>query len=205
MEDAKALVRQAVRAIYSPEQVVIIDVLSRHEILSMTQLRSLSITDDHRSLRKSCAELARGRIVCTRQLSEDESYLFIDYYQAVHAIQYMIYEIGRQIREANVSESTAEIVRRYTCPFCTTTWPLIDVIDNVDCDGSFLCKRCVAASILIEDPVRPDPLPRFNEQFAPFLHVLNCIDSSDIPRVTFEDLYAEKYPDGDGASKRQGL
>ncbi|WQF90469.1 Putative transcription factor E [Colletotrichum destructivum] len=191
MENARTIVRQAVRAIYSPEQVVIVDTLSRHEILSMTQLRSLSITDDHRSLRKSCAELERDRIVCTRQLSEDESYVFIDYYQAVH--------------EANVRESTAEIVRRYICPICTTKCDLIDVIDNVDCDGSFLCKRCVTPSILFEEPVKPDLLPRFNDQFAPFLHVLQRLDSSSIPRVTFEGLYAQKFPDGDGASKRQCL
>ncbi|WQF90367.1 Putative transcription factor E [Colletotrichum destructivum] len=205
MENARTIVRQAVRAIYSPEQVVIVDTLSRHEILSMTQLRSLSITDDHRSLRKSCAELERDRIVCTRQLSEDESYVFIDYYQAVHVIHYMIYEIGRQIQEANVRESTAEIVRRYICPICTTKCDLIDVIDNVDCDGSFLCKRCVTPSILFEEPVKPDLLPRFNDQFAPFLLVLQRLDSSSIPRVTFEGLYAQKFPDGDGASKRQCL
>ncbi|KAK2036900.1 hypothetical protein LZ31DRAFT_199249 [Colletotrichum somersetense] len=113
----------------------------------------------------------------------------------------MIYEMRRQIHEENVRESTAEIVRRYICPICTIKSALIDVIDNVDCDGNFLCKQC--RSILIEEPAKPDPLPRFNDQFAPFLLALQRLDSSNIPRATFEDLYARKYPDGDSASKRQ--
>ncbi|WQF90429.1 Putative transcription factor E [Colletotrichum destructivum] len=198
MEDAKTLVKQAVRAFYSPEQVVIIDVLSYHDILSMTQLRSWSITHDQKSLRKACAELERAKLVCTRQLHEDESYIFLDYYQAVHAIQYMVHELRRQVLDENKQVSTTEIVRHYTCPRCTTKWPLIDVIDNADRDAGFLCKRCVTPSILCEEPVRPDPLPRFHKQFAPFIHVLERLDSKSVPRAVFEDLYAQNYPEGGG-------
>ncbi|KAL0764135.1 hypothetical protein CaCOL14_013462 [Colletotrichum acutatum] len=109
MDDAKILVKQAVRAFYSSEQTVVIDVLLHHEILSMSQLRSLSITPDRVSLRKACAELERARLICTWQLNEDELYVYLDYHQAVCAIQYIIHELRRRILGTDKRESSIEI------------------------------------------------------------------------------------------------
>ncbi|KAK1656667.1 hypothetical protein BDP55DRAFT_722000 [Colletotrichum godetiae] len=203
MDDAKTLVKKAVRVFYSSEQAIVIEVLSHHEILSMTQLRSLSITPEHVSLRKACAELERARLICTRELNEDESYVYLDYHQAVYAIHHIIHELRRRILGTNKRESSTEIVRYYTCPKCLSSWPLIDVIDNADRHGGFLCKRCVTPSLLREEPLTTDLLPRFNQQFAPFIQILERLDISKIPRVVFEDLYAHNYGEGDGALKRQ--
>ncbi|KAK7433469.1 transcription initiation factor IIE subunit alpha [Colletotrichum acutatum] len=170
MDDAKTLVRQAVRAFYSSEQTVVIDVLLHHEM---------------------------------RKLNEDELYVYLDYHQALYAIQYIIHELRRRILGTDKRESSSEIVRYYTCPKCLSSWPLIDVIDNADRDGGFLCKRCVTPSLLREEPLTTDLLPRFNQQFAPFIQILERLDISKIPRVVFEDLYALNYAEGDGTFKRQ--
>ncbi|KAK1659777.1 hypothetical protein BDP55DRAFT_772332 [Colletotrichum godetiae] len=170
MDDAKTLVKKAVRVFYSSEQAIVIEVLSHHEM---------------------------------RELNEDESYVYLDYHQAVYAIHHIIHELRRRILGTNKRESSTEIVRYYTCPKCLSSWPLIDVIDNADRHGGFLCKRCVTPSLLREEPLTTDLLPRFNQQFAPFIQILERLDISKIPRVVFEDLYAHNYGEGDGALKRQ--
>ncbi|KAK1514258.1 transcription initiation factor IIE subunit alpha, partial [Colletotrichum abscissum] len=111
-----------------------------------------------------------------RKLNEDELYVYVVYHRAVYVTQYTIHELRRRILGTNKRESSSEIVRYYTCPKCLSSWPLIDVIDNADRDGGFLCKRCVTPSLLREEPLTTDLLPRFNQQFAPFIQILERLD-----------------------------
>ncbi|KAH9225349.1 hypothetical protein K456DRAFT_43974 [Colletotrichum gloeosporioides 23] len=134
---------------------------------------------------------------------ERDRYVFIDFRRAIEATRSILTKVQTQISQNDASSSA---LKTYKCPSCAGTWELIDVIDNMDSEGHFLCKSCINNRILTEEPDLQQQLPRFNEQCRPFFSALQHFESVNneaLPLVNFEDLYSRRYVSGDEHEKRK--
>jgi transcription initiation factor TFIIE subunit alpha len=89
--------------------------------------------------------------------------------------------------------------KEYSCPRCLAQWTQMDVLDDFDANGSFICKRCGHALNYHpydreDEPDRDNILGQFNRQFARLVSLLKQIDDTIVPLVTGETALADARP-----------
>jgi transcription initiation factor TFIIE subunit alpha len=192
MDTARVLVRQAVRAFFSIDEILVIEALVFYSCLGDDDL-SYVVKIPIKELRKVCAGLDKAhflRIATQMERAENKPrpspkiYYYIDYPSTVDAIKWRWYKCNT---EAHETTTAADEVKEFHCKRCKSDWTQYEVLDKFSAEG-FLCHRC--GHVLTKEVQRENPghqkSARMNNQFAFMSEALQMIDVTAIPPCTFE-------------------
>ncbi|KAH6984139.1 hypothetical protein EDB80DRAFT_884690 [Ilyonectria destructans] len=142
MEAAQRLLRCVARSFHTAEQVVIVDLLTQRQILSLHEL-SHHLELSVRRIQAHCNELESARMLELHQVDMVNTYCFINYAAAIHAIRWRLSTIRKE------TETLKSTDPEHYCARCDIVWPVLDLVDQDSPDG-LLCTRCRGLTALLQ-------------------------------------------------------
>ncbi|KAI9706812.1 MAG: hypothetical protein M1820_004783 [Bogoriella megaspora] len=206
MDLAKTLIRSVARAFYDIESILIIDALMVHSALNGNDLASC-LNMQEKPMRKYAQQLRADGLVHahTQQIKNESNRLhsrevfYINFHLAIDAIKFRLYKMTKKIESLSAPDSTER--KELLCPRCHMDWNVMEVIDNLSMDGSYLCHRCQSvlqfrsdeADLGVSTPANAT-IKRLNNQLSPLLALMQRLDSSTVPENDWETALANARP-----------
>ncbi|KAH7115729.1 hypothetical protein B0J13DRAFT_206025 [Dactylonectria estremocensis] len=142
MEAARRLLRCVARSFHTAEQVVIVDLLTQRQILSLHKL-SQHLDLSMRRIQAHCNELESAQMLELHQVDMVNTYCFVNYPAAIHAIRWRLSIIRDE------TETPKSTDPEHYCARCEIVWPVLDLVDQDSPDG-LLCPKCGKLTALLQ-------------------------------------------------------
>jgi len=204
----KRLVRTVMRAFYSIEHVLLMDMLIRKPCMKEEDLEHL-LKFERKQLRTIIAQLKNDKMIKQRLRMETgpdgkatrQNYHYINYRAFVNVVKYKLDHMRRKI-ETEERDNTSRA--SFICKDCKKTYTDLEADQLFDMStGEFRCRFC--SGVVDEDPSavpKADSrliLAKFNEQIEPLYILLKEVEDIILP----SDIL-EPEPAGDLSSFRDG-
>jgi len=205
-ESLKRLVRIMLRAFYSFEHCLIIDILIRNRCIKEEDLISLS-KFDKKQLRAILATIKMEKILKSKTLAEptpgaepDENgvvpktkyvYYFINYRTTINIIKFKLHKMREKIESQERDNSNRA---SFICPMCKNTYTDLQVDQLLDpMSGKLFCCYCRTE---VEEDASAGPktdsrtvLAKFNTQIAPIYDALR-----ETENIEFTPTMTDPFP-----------
>lgn len=202
MDLAHTLIRSVARAFYGAEHSLILDAILLHSALRDDDL-AFVMGSQTKHTRKLCYKLQEEGILHKESRPEirqganratNRDYYFINLHAAIDSIKWRIASMQRKI--AQKYAQTDEERKDWVCPQCKSEFTPYDVLDRVDFEGNFTCRRCGHALDMIRTEQKESAghavQSKLNEQLQPFEQLLKDIDEAEIPENDFNYALAHR-------------
>lgn len=210
MDLAHTLIRSVARAFYTAEHILILDAILLHSALRDDDL-AFVMGSQTKHTRKLCYKLQEDGILHKESRPEirqganratNRDYYFINLHAAIDSIKWRIASMQRKI--ADKYAQTGEDRKDWACPQCKSEFTQFEVLDRVDFEGNFTCKRCGHNLDMVRSEQKESAghavQSKLNEQLQPFEQLLKDIDEAEIPENDFNSALARRKD-----VKRDGL
>lgn len=202
MDLAHTLIRSVARAFYTSEYILILDAIAQYSALRDDDLAHL-LGSQTKHTRKLCFRLvedgllhkgskAETRVGANRAVNRD--YYYVNLHLAIDNIKWRLKSMQRKVAEKY--GRTEEERKDYFCTQCKSEFTQMEVLDTVDFDGNFVCKRCghmlQMRRVDEKESAGHEVQSKLNAQLAPFEDLMRQIDSTDIPDIEFEQAFSNK-------------
>ena len=205
MEEAKALIRTAVRTFFNePKQILIIDALMLHGVLHLEDIHDL-LGIQTKEARHHMTPLKDLRF-CTMHSRQEHSikvnrevkreYYWCKFSDAVNVIKYRIITLRADVTLEYQSKAGPDF---WECPRCKNTYKELDITPSGP-GADMLCLRC-GAELEINPAVTQDKdshegIMRLNEQLSKFNTLIAAVDmkiaSGAFKEPTFDEAFARR-------------
>lgn len=204
MDDTtRSLLRFVVRGFYSGPQILILDAVLLHLVLSEDDLIYL-LGLSRKELRSYCSKLVEDRLLLAHIQKEDninlrltsKSYYYVHITEAIDAIKWKVHSIVSSIKMGMSGYGNPQ---GYVCPRCGNKYSQLDAISMLSDDkSSFICDNCGADlqedDSLQQASVKQEKLEKLMLQVDPIISHLKKIDNSDIEDNNFEIALTKAIP-----------
>ncbi|CAG8494604.1 9055_t:CDS:10 [Ambispora gerdemannii] len=190
MQPLVSLVKRVSRAFFENPYIVIMDELTKHELINDEEL-SKSIGLTIKEIHKLCGTLKEAKMLNTHTKMEPKKadqrpvpkmYYYIDWHQFVMVTKWKIYQIRQKVQEKMQSEQNN---KGYLCSNCGKTFAALDIKFLIQDNMTLACDVCRSE---IQHNDNADNLKgseklhgRFMEQSKPIIDLLKDIDTMKIP------------------------
>ena len=195
MEEAKTLIRTAVRTFFThPKQILIIDALMLHSVLHIEEMGTL-LSAQPKDIRALINPLRNARLLTTHSRVEvrvgtqrgvTRDYYYCPFHPAIDAIKYRIAKLRKKVNDLYKEDETKR--KDWRCPRCKAEYEELDILDKVGSDG-FYCDRCGATLVqniqAMKEKGSHAKILRLNSQLKKFDDIILKIDHKDIPENDF--------------------
>ncbi|KIX05772.1 uncharacterized protein Z518_03744 [Rhinocladiella mackenziei CBS 650.93] len=202
MEEAKTLIRTAVRTFFThPKQILIIDAIMLHSVLQMDDL-SVLISAQPKDIRSLMNPLRAARLIQNHsrmevrvgsQRGSPREYYYCPFHPAIDAIKYRIAKLRKKVEALYQQDETRR--KDWRCPRCKAEYEELDILDKIGDEG-FYCDRCGATLVQNEhaaqDRGNHEKIRRLNDQLKKFDDMILKIDRKDIPENDFASAWERK-------------
>ncbi|KIW16233.1 hypothetical protein PV08_06284 [Exophiala spinifera] len=203
MEEAKTLIRTAVRTFFhQPRQILIVDALMLHSVLGMDDL-SVLLSAQPKDIRSLMTPLRNARLVQTHsrvevrvgsQRGSPREYYYCPFHPAIDAIKYRIAKLRKKVEALYQQDETKR--KDWRCPRCKAEYDELAILDKVGADG-FYCDRCGSTLVqneraAAEDRGHHEKIRRVNDQLKRFDDMILKIDRKDVPENDFQSAWERK-------------
>ncbi|KAL6245556.1 hypothetical protein RBB50_007555 [Rhinocladiella similis] len=202
MEEAKTLIRTAVRTFFhQPRQILIVDALMLHSVLGMDDL-SVLLSAQPKDIRSLMMPLRNARLVQTHsrvevrvgsQRGSPREYYYCPFHPAIDAIKYRIAKLRKKVEALYQQDETKR--KDWRCPRCKAEYDELAILDKVGADG-FYCDRCGSTLVqnerATEDRGHHEKIRRVNDQLKRFDDMILKIDRKDVPENDFQSAWERK-------------
>lgn len=202
MEEAKTLIRTAVRTFFhQPRQILIVDALMLHSVLGMDDL-SVLLSAQPKDIRSIMTPLRNARLVQTHsrvevrvgsQRGSPREYYYCPFHPAIDAIKYRIAKLRKKVEALYQQDETKR--KDWRCPRCKAEYDELAILDKVGADG-FYCDRCGSTLVqnerATEDRGHHEKIRRVNDQLKRFDDMILKIDRKDVPENDFQSAWERK-------------
>lgn len=201
-ETIKNLIRFVARGFYNTTQILIVDAIIIHSVLSEDDLIYL-LSIKRKELRALAHTLVTDRIISTHVQKEDSqqrlttrTYFYLHITEAIDAIKWKVHSIVNNLK---LEMSTLSNPQGYICPRCGKKINQLDAISLLSIDRTeFICDTC--DGVLIEDDssiqasLRQGKLEKLMFQLDPIISYLKKIDESVVQDNNFEMALVKSIP-----------
>ncbi|KAH0843609.1 hypothetical protein FOPE_08928 [Fonsecaea pedrosoi] len=213
MDEAKTLIRTAVRTFFPhPKQIIIVDAILMHSVLQMDDLNIL-LNSQPKDIRSLLNPLRTARLVQTQSRNEakigstrpsSREYYYCPFHPAIDAIKYKIAKLRKKVEAMYQQDETKR--KDWRCPRCKAEYEELDILDKVGDEG-FYCDRCHATlvqneQVALKDRGNHEKIRKLNDQLKKFDDMILKIDRTDIPENDFTSAWDRKKdvprPQGSG-------
>eukprot|EP00172_Hildenbrandia_rubra_P004113 Plantae.Rhodophyta-Hildenbrandia_rubra.ctg7687.p3 GENE.Plantae.Rhodophyta-Hildenbrandia_rubra.ctg7687~~Plantae.Rhodophyta-Hildenbrandia_rubra.ctg7687.p3 ORF type:complete len:406 (-),score=106.32 Plantae.Rhodophyta-Hildenbrandia_rubra.ctg7687:5611-6828(-) len=202
-KEAQEFVRMLVRAFYPDLFAPIVDGILTHSNYVSHHNLSQALHQNPRELRKKMHRLTMTKLVKSEKRQQkkinyaDErqpmrtvhtEFWFVPLVEVLDAFQYRVEIIKRELEEETKLE---EAQNEYVCLRCNTTYKLLDILNNMAEDGSFICDRvdvqmeCGGRIVEQENAGKEQESASlknmFYDQIQPLIVLANSCSKLDIP------------------------
>ncbi|KAK5444336.1 hypothetical protein LTS15_010451 [Exophiala xenobiotica] len=202
MEEAKTLIRTAVRTFFNqPRQILIVDALMLHSVLGMDDL-SVLLSAQPKDIRSIMGPLRVARLVQTHsrmevrvgsQRGSPREYYYCPFHPAIDAIKYRIAKLRKKVEALYQQDETKR--KDWRCPRCKAEYEELEILDKIGDEG-FYCDRCGATLVqnprAAEEKGNHEKIRRLNDQLKKFDDMILKIDRKDIPENDFQSAWDRK-------------
>lgn len=205
MEEAKALIRTAVRTFFDePKQILIIDALMLHGVLHLEDIHDLlgiqakearSHLQPLRTLR-FCTTHARKELSLKHNREVNREYYWCKFSDAVNVIKYRIIQLRQDITTEYQVKAGPDF---WLCPRCKNTYKELDIMPSGP-DSDMLCLRCGFVLDInpaaAQDQDSHEGIMRLNQQLSKFNSLIAAVDlkiaNGDFKEPTFDEAFARR-------------
>lgn len=204
MDDTiRALIRFVSRGFYSKSDVLIVDAVLLHSVLSEDDLIYL-LSIPRKELRAFCNRLVEDRLLAAQHQKEEipgqrlttRTYYYIRITEAIDAIKWKVHSVVNTIKDEMTHYGNPQ---GYVCPRCGKKVSQLDAISLLSDDKlNFICDNC--SGILVEDDssqqatIRQANLEKLMVQIDPIIAFLKKIDDAFIEDNNFEMALTKAIP-----------
>lgn len=204
MDDTiRALIRFVSRGFYSKSDVLIMDAVLLHSVLSEDDLIYL-LSIPRKELRAFCNRLVEDRLLAAQIQKEENpglrlttrTYYYIRITEAIDAIKWKVHSVVNTIKDEMTHYGNPQ---GYVCPRCGKKVSQLDAISLLSDDKlNFVCDNC--SGILVEDDssqqatIRQANLEKLMVQIDPVIAFLKKIDDAYIEDNNFETALTKAIP-----------
>ncbi|KIW24743.1 uncharacterized protein PV07_10437 [Cladophialophora immunda] len=203
MDEAKTLIRTAVRTFFPhPKQIIIVDAILMHSVLQIDDLNIL-LNSQPKDIRSLINPLRTARLVQTQSRNEAKvgstrpsarEYYFCPFHPAIDAIKYKIAKLRKKVEAMYQQDETKR--KDWRCPRCKAEYEELDILDKVGDEG-FYCDRCHATlvqneKVALKDRGNHEKIRKLNDQLKKFDDMILKIDRTDIPENDFASAWDRK-------------
>lgn len=202
MEEAKTLIRTAVRTFFPhPKQILIVDAIMLHSVLQMDDLAVL-VSAQPKDIRSLMNPLRAARLVQTHsrmevrvgsQRGSPREYYYCLFHPAIDAIKYRIAKLRKKVEALYQQDETKR--KDWRCPRCKAEYEELEILDKIGDEG-FYCDRCGATLVQNEQAAQDrgnhEKIRRLNDQLKKFDDMIIKIDRKTIPENDFLSAWERK-------------
>ncbi|RVX73529.1 hypothetical protein B0A52_02417 [Exophiala mesophila] len=202
MEEAKTLLRTAVRTFFShPKQILLIDALMVHSVLHIDDM-AIICSSQAKDIRALINPLKAARLLTTHSRVEvrvgtqrgvTRDYYYSPFHPAIDAIKYRIAKLRKKVNDLYKEDETKR--KDWRCPRCKAEYEELEILDKIGDEG-FFCDRCGATLVqnkqAVKDKGSHEKILRLNSQLKKFDDILLKIDHKDIPENDFVSAWERK-------------
>ncbi|KAH6980542.1 hypothetical protein EDB80DRAFT_874961 [Ilyonectria destructans] len=206
MEAAQSLLRRVARSFYSSEQVVIVDLLTQRQILSLHEL-SLHLELPMRRIQAYCNELESARILELYVISDipplvptHTTYTSLTHHSPNNSFIAHLHQVNtvntycfvnylaaihairwRLSTIRDETETPTSTDPEHYCERCEIVWSVLDLVDQDSPDG-LLCPKCRKLTALLQ---KEDVSTRLFADLGFFELRLREVDQTKLPGSSF--------------------
>lgn len=202
MEEAKTLIRTAVRTFFThPKQILIVDAIMLHSVLQMDDLAVL-VSAQPKDIRSLMNPLRAARLIQNHsrmevrvgsQRGSPREYYYCPFHPAVDAVKYRIAKLRKRVEALYQQDETKK--KDWRCPRCKAEYGELEILDKIGAEG-FYCDRCGATLVqniqAAQDRGNHEKIRRLNDQLKKFDGMILKIDRKDIPENDFLSAWERK-------------
>lgn len=202
MEEAKTLLRTAVRTFFShPKQILLIDALMVHSVLHIDDM-AIICSSQAKDIRALINPLKAARLLTTHSRVEvrvgtqrgvTRDYYYSPFHPAIDAVKYRIAKLRKKVNDLYKEDETKR--KDWRCPRCKAEYEELEILDKIGEDG-FFCDRCGATLVQNKQAVKEkgshEKILRLNSQLKKFDDILLKIDHKNIPENDFVSAWERK-------------
>lgn len=213
-ELATQLIRTTARTFYTTDQILVIDALVIHSTLSDLDLAYV-LNMLPKTLRKHCGRLKEDGLLSIHTRAErridsqsfhgnnpqagkerltNRDWYYLNYHRAIDSIKYRMHKLNKHIDSLGMPTTEKKDL---SCPRCKSQYTELEVLDNLDSTGQFLCHRCGSPLDPIEEEERAnenESMKRLNQQFEKLQQLLQNIDAAAVPENDFQAALEKQKP-----------
>ena len=200
MEQAKTLIRTAVRTFYDTKPVLVVDALLVHSVLNAEELAWL-LSSQPKDVRRLITPLEKARIVEKGIRNEAKvgsiravgrEHYYIPFHTAIDAIKYRVMKLQKRVEDIY---KTDQVRKGWRCPRCKSEFETMEILHNMGPEG-YNCLKC--NFILVETAVGKqvdgghEKLVKLNTQLKPLQDLITLVDEQRIPENSFFEAFEQK-------------
>lgn len=205
MEEAKALIRTAVRSFFTePRQILLIDALMLHGVLHLEDVHDLlgiqpkearGYLQPLRNLR-FCATHSRKELSLKHNREVNREYYWCRFSDAVNVIKYRIIQLRHEVMLEYQVKAGPDY---YRCDRCGSTFAELDIIPSGP-EMDLLCLRCgkelLVNEAALKDKDSHEGIMKLNEQLSKFNTLIAAVDSKivrgEFKEPTFDEAFIRR-------------
>jgi transcription initiation factor TFIIE subunit alpha len=204
MEEAKALIRTAVRSFYTdPKQILLTDTLMQHGVLHLDDFTTLT-GFQAKELRSVLQPLRASRLISTHprrevhkstQREATREYYWCVFSDAVNVVKYRLAKLRQQVSNEYLSSAGPDF---WVCKNCEASWKEMDIVPNAQME--MRCLRC-NAELEINDAAMRDKdshegIMKLNSQLERFNSLIARVDAKlaagQFHEASFDDAFKNR-------------